>query len=170
MEIEKTYLIKEGTNLRDILGTPIDRKIIIQNYFMEGNNTRIRKVIKQNFYGSDVGFTMTIKSNDKTNQSNLKVRDELEFDISQETYEELLSNIPLKGENGRILKDRTVYNIDWKHKLEVDHYMDIDLIYAEIEFESEEDYKNFKCPSFLEETDSYKYGAKYIAFHKEEYK
>ena len=76
-----------------------------------------------------------------------EMRAEYETEISKSTYEELKEKVISK----KLIKDRFTIPLEDGHKVELDIYGNIDLMLAEVEFESEEDMNSFIKPDFLGE-------------------
>ena len=124
-EIEKKYLVTEESLLNLGLHRTKGKVIIEQNYLAIGNEeVRIRKKVKDD----EDKYTLTIKIG-----SGLE-REEIENEITKETYKQINSNISTKP----IIKYRETVLID-DLTLEIDTYVNEEfneLMVAEIEFNS----------------------------------
>ena len=150
-------------------------KEIERKYFLNGlpENFKIQKVmkIKQSFLYKDKNTVIRvreIKTNNKTeyiytvkttgdiqnNNKMLASKYEIESNISQSLYEELVN----KKISNTIDKTRIVIPIENNLKVEIDIYHNYleDFLTAEIEFPSEDDSKKFIKPLWLGEEIGYK--------------
>lgn len=135
-EIEKKYLVNEIPS--DLF--PINQKEIHQTYLAIGmEEIRVRKIIKND----SESFTMTIKKG--TGLS----REEIEFEISKGTYDQLLVNgnkKPLIKTRSKVAIDSKVFDFDIYQNSSIDNLKTI-----EIEFKSEEEAHNFIKPEWFGE-------------------
>lgn len=143
MEIERKFLISNIDNL-DL--TKYKSKEIIQDYLYVDNFTAIRK--RNVTEEKDNIFTYTVK----TNKVGIKVN-EIETKITKEQYE----NLKINEDFNQIDKTRYIipYKDNLKIELDVFHGIYDGLIFAEIEFESEEQAKNIKLPDWFGKELSY---------------
>lgn len=127
-EIEKKFLVEK---------LPSDLKIesskeIHQTYLAIGNEEiRVRKITK----GEEVSYTMTIKKG-----SGL-TREEMEFEISKETYEQLLlggQREPLIKTRNKVIVGKSVFDLDIYKNSAIENLKTI-----EIEFDSEKEANSF---------------------------
>ncbi len=114
----------------------VSKKTIYQTYLAyDGNEElRIRKLVE----GETVEYTHTFKRGKGWS------REEIEYDISAELYEQLLerlNRVPLE-------KIRTTLDLDGT-LIEIDEYLQFDLRTVEVEFESEEAAKAFTPPAWF---------------------
>lgn len=137
-EIERKFLIKD---------TPEEIKnemmmcysaYIEQNYISIGENelrirTKIDGIDKPKHY-------LTYKSGRGL------IRSEQEIEIDMNTCQKIIKHIKQKP----IRKDRFVLDYNG-YKVELDKYYDLDLLIAEVEFQSEEKARNFKIPYWFGE-------------------
>ena len=137
MEIEKKYQInKESEVYNNIIS--YKRKRIVQSYLSFNPEVRLRKTIEDI---NKVEHFMIVKTGKG------EMRAEYETEISKSTYEELKEKVISK----KLIKDRFTIPLEDGHKVELDIYGNIDLMLAEVEFESEEDMNSFIKPDFLGE-------------------
>ena len=137
MEIEKKYQInKESEVYNNIIS--YKRKRIVQSYLSFNPEVRIRKTIEDI---NKVKHFMIVKTGKG------EIRAEYETEIPKSTYEELKEKVISK----KLIKDRFTIPLEDGHKVELDIYGNIDLMLAEVEFESEEDMNSFIKPDFLGE-------------------
>lgn len=149
MEIEKKYEVKKESKVYQTISN-YKRKRIIQAYLSYEPEVRIRKTIEDI---NKVKHFMTVKTGKG------EIRAEYETEISKSTYEELKEKVISK----KLIKDRFIVPLEDGHKVEVDIYGNLDLILAEVEFESEEDMASFVKPDFLgEELKGNKYTAQQL--------
>lgn len=150
MEIEKKYEVKKESKVYQTISN-YKRKRIIQAYLSYEPEVRIRKTIEDI---NKVKHFMTVKTGKG------EIRAEYETEISKSTYEELKEKVISK----KLIKDRFIVPLEDGHKVEIDIYGNLDLILAEVEFESEEDMASFVKPDFLgEEMKGNKYTAQQLA-------
>lgn len=128
MEIERKWLLKKRPDDCEDL-TLFEDAYIEQSYISIEPEVRIRKRVNSN---GDINYKLTIKSNGTLS------REEVNIDITDLQYENLLK----LAEGKPITKDIRNYMTKDGKKLEtsiVDKELDTAFIYAEIEFESEEE-------------------------------
>lgn len=138
IEIEKKFLVgKFPTNeINNKELTIITRKRITQNYLAVGNEeVRIRKMEVVNKKEENTEFLLTIKKGKGL------VRTEDEFNISEQTYNQLLYKTPLIKERYKLLDGKYVYDLDV--------YSDFDFVTVEVEFENENSANSFKAPNWF---------------------
>jgi adenylate cyclase len=134
-EIEKKYLINKKEVPKDLLIDSV--KHIKQTYLAIGlEEIRIREI------GEDdkSKHTMTVKKG-----SGLS-REEFEFDISKETYEQIMLFVdrkPLQKIRSEIVMDGNKFDLDFYH--------DSNLATIEIEFDSEKEAYSFVPPKWFGE-------------------
>lgn len=128
-EIERKYIVKLiPPQLPDMPYSYIE-----QSYLAIGiEEVRIRKKKKEN----ETKYFLTIKKGKGLS------REEIETEISESTYNQLNKN----SKPIRKIRYTMPYN---DFILEIDKYLDIDLIVAEIEFKSEQEAKTFIPPDWL---------------------
>ena len=100
---------------------------------------RVRKLIKDDLSQ----FTMTIKKGEGL------VREEIEFDIIEETYKQLID----KSNQQPLIKNRSKIKLDG-YQFDYDEYINStkqNLKTIEVEFETEEEAHNFKKPFWFGE-------------------
>ena len=150
MEIEKKYQVnKESEVYNNIIS--YKRKRIVQSYLSFNPEVRIRKTIEDI---NKVKHFMIVKTGKG------EIRAEYETEIPKSTYEELKEKVISK----KLIKDRFTIPLEDGHKVELDIYGNIDLMLAEVEFESEEDMNSFIKPDFLgEELKGDKYTPEHLA-------
>lgn len=140
IEIERKYLIR---NLPDL--SSCDKKEIIQNYLVTGDESIRIRCIKHNGVSK---YKLTYKSG-----SGL-VRRETEIGISERTFNELKQKCGIP-----IIKSRYVYN-DNGYIYEIDKFKNCQINpFVEVEFKSKEEAEKFTPPSWfgLEVTNQNKY-------------
>lgn len=133
LEIERKFLIDLNDipyNLEDM-----ERKEIEQGYILHNPVIRVRAV-------SDLEYYMTFKSNIDDGL----VRNEVEFKISKDAYNKLMS----RNDINRIHKNRYI-TIENENKFEIDVFEGElkGLACLEVEFDNIEDANNFKVPSWV---------------------
>ena len=133
-EIERKFLVEEIDFLKEIS----DKKVVsIEQTYLSANKleeVRLRKKVQFN----SESFVLTVKKGKGL------IREEIETNLSKETYEELISStnyIPLR-------KNRISFTYEG-YFFELDLYEDLDLITVEVEFDSEEDSFNFSIPQWI---------------------
>ena len=137
MEIERRFLIKDISKL-DL--SKYKSKRIIQDYLYKDNFTAIRK--RQTIKDNKTIYTYTVK----TNKIGLSVN-EIEQVITLEQY----NNLKVNPNFNHI--DKTRYLIPYKDNLTIE--LDIfkenfnEIIFAEIEFKSEEQANSIELPSWF---------------------
>ena len=137
MEIERRFLIKDISKL-DL--SKYKSKCIIQDYLYKDNFTAIRK--RQTIKDNKAIYTYTVK----TNKIGLSVN-EIEQVITLEQY----NNLKVNPNFNHI--DKTRYLIPYKDNLTIE--LDIfkenfnGIIFAEIEFKSEEQANSIELPSWF---------------------
>ena len=131
MEIERKFLLKELPS--DLEAHTV--KKLSQSYISVSPVIRIRK--------EDEIFILTIKGKGHV------VREEKEIYITEEEY----TNLYKKKETKEISKKRYLYPIEGGYTAEIDIYEGelLGLVTAEVEFESEDEAKNFVPPMFFGE-------------------
>lgn len=136
-EIERKFLVKDITKLN--LET-YDKKHIIQHYLYSDKFTVIRK--RQIEENDEKIFYYTIK-----HRINKYTAEEKENEITEEEYE----NIKINKDANVIDKERYIIPIENGLKIELDVFKGIfkGIIFAEVEFPSEEQAINFKIPDWF---------------------
>ena len=161
MEIEKKYLVNELPDL-----SQFEKKEIEQGYLTRRPTLRIRK--------KDNDYIFTYKSKIKDAPKNLNVNDEVERPLTKEAYEKLRE----KTEGYLIQKTRYLIPIRAEYtekaegfpdeltvELDVFHGRLEGLVFAEIEFPSEEVAERFVAPQWLgkDVSDDYRYSNGYLS-------
>ena len=161
MEIEKKYLVNELPDL-----SQFESKEIEQGYLTRRPTLRIRK--------KNDDYIFTYKSKMKDAPKNLQVNDEVERPLTKEAYEKLRE----KTEGYLIQKTRYLIPIRAEYtekaegfpdeltvELDVFHGRLEGLVFAEIEFPSEEAAECFLAPSWLHKdvSDDYRYSNGYLS-------
>ncbi len=142
MEIERKFLVNLD-NIKDIItNNEYVRKDITQDYLYFDKFTAIRKR-KIVYNNTEEKYYYTIKTGHKGLSTN-----EIEHEISLNEYNELDVNINYHT----LSKTRIIYPYIDNLKVEIDIFKGEynGLIFAEIEFPSEEDAKNIKLPDFFD--------------------
>lgn len=137
MEIERKFLVND---LSDINLEIYDCKKIIQDYLYVDKLTAIRK---RKIIQNDIEkYIYTIK----TGKTGLSVN-EIEKEISKDVYDKLIP----KKEYNQISKNRYIIPYKKGLKIELDVFDDLftGIIFAEIEFESEEQAKKIELPNWF---------------------
>jgi CYTH domain-containing protein len=143
-EIEKKFIINELPNNIKLK----NGKEIHQTYLATGKEEiRVRKLMTK----KETTFTMTIKKGEGL------VREEIEFDITEGTYQQLLLN----SNKTPIIKKRHKIELD-EHKFDFDQYSNLNVVglkTIEVEFESEQAASKFVKPEWFgkEVTEDKKY-------------
>ena len=141
MEIERKFLVNLD-NIKDIItNNEYVRKDITQDYLYFDKFTAIRKR-KIVYNNTEEKYYYTIKTGHKGLSTN-----EIEHEISLNEYNELDVNINYHT----LSKTRIIYPYIDNLKVEIDIFKGeySGLIFAEIEFSSEEETNNIQLPDFL---------------------
>ena len=161
MEIEKKYLVKELPNLSQFESMEIE-----QGYLTRRPTLRIRK--------KNSDYIFTYKSKVKDAPKNINVNDEVERPLTKEAYEKLRE----KTEGYLIQKTRYLIPIRAEYRecaegfpdeltveLDVFHGRLDGLVFAEIEFPSEEIAERFLAPAWLgkDVSDDHRYSNGYLS-------
>lgn len=136
MEIERKFLVKDISNL-DL--SKYNHKFIVQNYLYVDKFTAIRKrKISENNINK---YTYTIK----TSKVGISVN-EIEKDILEDEY----NNLTLNSNYNTIEKERYIIPYE-KYNIELDVFKGVyqGIIFAEIEFPSEDSAYEVKLPSWF---------------------
>jgi len=140
IEIEKKYKIKQ-------LPKELDKyeKIEIEQAYLV---TRSKITVRVRKYNEDK-FILSYKMKKKKSSSEVSVCDEVELELTEEAYEHLKEK-----HDGRILqKTRYIIPLNDGLKVEIDRFKDFfnGVCFAEIEFKSEEQAKEYRIPDWLGE-------------------
>lgn len=137
-EIERKFLVKDIKNLNL---SKYKSKQIIQNYLYEDLFTIIRK--RKIIEGNNTKYIYTVK----TNKSEGYGIEEFEKEITEEEYDKLQINL----EYNEINKIRYKIPLEDGLKIELDIFKKEyeGIIFAEIEFPSEEMARNYKIPDWF---------------------
>ncbi|MGN0506081.1 MAG: CYTH domain-containing protein [Lachnospiraceae bacterium] len=159
MEIERKFTIK---HLPEYL-EQYEKKQIEQAYLCRGPVVRIRR--------SNADYILTYKSKiglKAQEHATARSCEEVELPLTKEAYEHLRD----KADGNIITKDRYLIPIEHGKKIELDIFKGYlsGLVFAEVEFESEEEATAFQVPDwFLQDvTFDKRYGNGYLATIKEE--
>ena len=140
IEIEKKYKIKQlPKNLEKYEKIEIEQAYLVNRSKI---TVRVRK------YNEDK-FILSYKMKKKKSTSEISVCDEVELELTEESYEHLKEK-----HDGRILqKTRYIIPLNDELKVEIDRFKDFfnGVCFAEIEFKSEEQAKEYKIPDWLGE-------------------
>lgn len=140
MEIERKFLIDKFPDHLPLY----EECIMFQGYISVMPTVRIRKKVSQN----ETSFKMTIKS------SGEMVRHEVEFKLPESKYNELQSifcpDPIIKQKKNYVLPDGKILECNL-----VDQGAETEFMYAEIEFESIEEAKEYILPDFLNKEITY---------------
>jgi len=138
LEIERKFLVKDEEKVEQLIEEYKDtKKSLTQDYIYSDSLTAIRKrKIEKN---SQVKYIYTVKTGHKGLSTN-----EFEEEISEELY----NSLELNPNRIRIIKDRYVipYTGDLKIELDIFHGEYEGVVFAEIEFKSEEQAKSTPIP------------------------
>lgn len=142
IEIERRFLVKNKEKVNELIEQyKNSKKTIIQDYIYSDLLTAIRKrkIVKDN----NEKYIYTVKTGRKIIAVN-----EYEEEISKEQY----NSIKIDSSRYTIEKDRYIipYENSLKIELDVFHGKYEGLIFAEIEFESEEQAKNTNMPDWFD--------------------
>jgi len=140
MEIERKFTIK---NLPENLDQ-YEKKEIEQAYLCSKPTIRIRKSNEEYIltYKSKLGLKLS-------ESATARACEEVELPLTKTAYEHMKE----KADGSAISKTRYIIPIDKNHKIELDvfhGYLD-GLMFAEVEFESEEDAAVFQLPDWFAE-------------------
>ncbi|MBR0428422.1 MAG: adenylate cyclase [Clostridia bacterium] len=140
IEIEKKYKIKQ-------LPKDLEKyeKIEIEQAYLV-NRSKITVRVRK--YNKDK-FILSYKMKKKKSQADISVCDEAELLLTEEAYEHLKEKC-----DGKVLKKtRYIIPLNDGLKVEIDRFNDFfnGVCFAEIEFKSEEQAKNYKIPDWLGE-------------------
>lgn len=142
MEIERRFLINNKEKVNELIREFKDsKKVIIQDYIFSDIFTAIRKrKIEKN---GQVKYVYTVK----TGKSNLSVN-EFESEITKEQYDKL------EKDESRITIEKDRYFIPYENnliiELDVFHGVYEEVVFAEIEYESEEQAYKIKVPDWFD--------------------
>lgn len=141
MEIERKFRVTELPQDLD----QYKKKVIKQGYLCKSPVVRIRK--------SNDRYILTYKNKKGISQEYAIQSNEIEVDLTQEAFEHLLTKV----DNNVIEKVRYLIPYDENHTIELDVFEGKlkGLYFAEVEFESEEDAKNFVKPEWFGEDVSF---------------
>lgn len=140
IEIEKKYKIKElPANLEEYKKIEIE-----QSYLNYGSkpSLRLRKY-------NDDEYILSYKSRKEEYKNDLSICDEVELDLSKQSYEHLKN----KADGRTIYKTRYIIPLNDGLKVEIDRFKDFfdGVCFAEIEFKTEEQAMLYKIPDWLGE-------------------
>lgn len=142
IEIERRFLIKDIDKVKTLIEQYKDtRKTIIQDYIYSDLLTAIRK--RKIIMNGNEKYIYTVKTGSKTLSVN-----EYEEELTKDQYD----SIKLDSSRYTIEKDRYIipYENDLKIELDVFHGKYEGLIFAEIEFKSEEQAINTNMPEWFD--------------------
>ncbi|SDF21141.1 CYTH domain-containing protein [Fontibacillus panacisegetis] len=142
LEIERKFLLKEFPEqlIKEGQLKVISEQVIDQTYIAmdEDQELRVRKIVDK--LSGDVTYTHTFKN------GNGLVREEVEYSISGEIYEQIFSAFNFTP----LIKTRTT--AQWEGiTVEMDQYHQIDFIVLEVEFTSEQEAAEFHIPYWFGE-------------------
>ena len=142
IEIERRFLVKDKEKVNELIEKYAEsKKTIIQDYIYSDLLTAIRKrkIIKN----GNQKFIYTVKTG-----RNLLSINEYEEELTKEQYDSIVPD----SSRYTIEKDRYIipYKNDLKIELDVFHGKYEGLIFAEIEFKSEEQAKNTPIPEWFD--------------------
>ncbi|MHA0856667.1 CYTH domain-containing protein [Paenibacillus sp. CMAA1364] len=142
LEIEKKYLLSSFPDTRVEDGTLriISKVRIYQTYLAMDTTQELRVRRLENLTTEEVSFTHTFKS------GNGLVREEIEYDITQDIYEQVVQAF-----NAVPLTKIRVTAVWHGIVVEIDCYDQIDLMVVEVEFESVEAAEIFVAPDWFGE-------------------
>ena len=153
-EIERKYLVKDFSNNIEIEEIRDIEQIMI--YRDKKTRIRIRKLeITNKNQKNEMQYVYTVKTNgDIVEEGKTANIYEIESNITEEYFKELSKKIL----GNKINKRRIVVPIQDELKVEIDIYYDYleGFLTAEVEFQNEEQAKNFKKPEWLGEEIGYK--------------
>lgn len=137
MEIERKFLVNDISEL-DLRN--YEFKKITQDYLYADKCSAVRKRKIETKDGIIYKYTI------KTKKSNISVN-EIEYEIDKKTYDELI----LDSHRKTIIKTRYIIPYENNLKIELDIFEGEfeGLVFAEIEFESEEEAFNTKMPNWF---------------------
>ena len=143
MDIESRFLIRDTDKVNELKNKYKDsQKTIVQDYIYSDIFTAIRKRMLIN--GDVTKYLYTVK----TGRSGLFSVNEFENEITQEQYE------LLKKDENRITIEKDRYFIPYEEgliiELDVFHGVYEGVVFAEIEFKSEEQAKSIKLPYWFD--------------------
>ena len=141
MEIERRFLVKDKEKVEELIEKyKTSKKTITQDYIYSDTITAIRKrKIEEN---DNVKYIYTIK----TGRKGISVN-EIESEITKEKYDFLRAD----PNRITIVKERYIipYINDLKIELDIFHGIYEGVVFAEIEFKSEEQANNIKLPEWF---------------------
>lgn len=154
MEIEKKFKVKQFPDNLD----GYDQKHIEQGYLCVNPVVRIRK--------SNDRYILTYKSlaagSDDKN-TDVRINNEIEVFLTKEGYEHLKEKV----DDNLIIKTRYIIPLEDGHTGELDVFGGVleGLYFIEVEFESEDDAKNFVLPDWFGEnvSDDKRYANSYLS-------
>lgn len=133
-EIERKFYISEFPTEMEL----IEQRTIYQSYVSIDKEVRVRETI---YSEGGRAYHMAIKGDGDL------IRDELEFEITKQRYDNILKIIDRKP----IEKDYRIYKMPNEMLLECSSVDGGKMFYAEIEFDCEADANEFNCWGFLKE-------------------
>ncbi len=142
IEIERRFLVKDTDKVKELIEEYKDtRKTIIQDYIYSDLLTAIRK--RKIIMNGNVEYIYTVKTGSRTLSVN-----EYEEQLTKDQYD----SIEPDSSRYTIDKDRYIipYENGLKIELDVFHGKYEGLIFAEIEFKSEEQAKNTNMPEWFD--------------------
>ena len=142
LEIERRFLVKNIDKVKDLIGEyKYTKKTIVQDYIYSDLLTAIRK--RKIVHNNDEKYIYTVKTG-----RNLLSINEYEENITKDQYD----SIKVDPTRYTIEKDRYVipYVDNLKIELDVFHGKYQGLIFAEIEFQSEEQAKSITIPEWFD--------------------
>lgn len=142
IEIERRFLVKDIDRVKELIKEYNDtKKTIIQDYIYSDLLTAIRK--RKIIMNGNEKYIYTVKTGSRTLSVN-----EYEEELTKDQYD----SIKLAPSRYTINKDRYIipYENDLKIELDVFHGKYEGIIFAEIEFKSEEQAKNTNIPEWFD--------------------
>ena len=141
MEIEKKYRVLELP--KDL--EQYDKKVIKQGYLCKGPIVRIRK--------SNNNYILTYKNRKGIDQRYAIQSQEIEMELTEEAFLHLMTKV----DDHLIEKTRYLIPYQEKYTIELDIFEGrlAGLSFAEVEFQTEEEAKNFVKPSWFGEDVSF---------------
>lgn len=131
VEIEKNYEAKGfPTQL-----LPFEEKTVWQSYVLSTEEEELR-IRKQHYLGEFI-CDMSYKKIQSEG-----VRRTYELKITEDIYNEMVEG------KAEIVKERKFYMVDG-HQVMVDYFPQLNIYFAEVEFETEEEYNSYKKPDWL---------------------
>nr|WP_077604168.1 CYTH domain-containing protein [Oceanobacillus sojae] len=144
LEIERKFVLSAypDNEIQKGILKMISTYLIEQTYlaYQPTQQIRVRKIV--NIQTGYVKYTHTFKEGSGI------IRDEIEYEISKEIYEQLIN----MANKQALIKTRSIWQLSGMNTyIEIDQYEQIPLLVAEVEFQNEEEVDKFTPPNWFGE-------------------